>query len=90
MRRTAPLKSATGELINDRQQQMKHWAEHYSELYSKETVVTEAALNTIDDMPIIKELDQVPKLQELSKAIDMLQRSRQGITLSLTESQVFA
>ena len=35
-------------------------------------VVTDAALNTIDDMPVMEELDQVPTLQELSKAIDML------------------
>lgn len=72
VKRTAPLKSATGETITDREQQMKRWVEHYSELYARETVVTEAALNTIDDMPVMEELDQVPTLQELSKAIDML------------------
>ncbi|XP_063605235.1 uncharacterized protein LOC134780428 [Penaeus indicus] len=72
VKKTAPLKSATGEIITDREQQMKRWVEHYSELYSRETVVTDAALDATDDLPVMEELDQVPTLDELSKAIDML------------------
>ena len=57
MKRKAPLKSATGESIINRERQMKQWVEHVSELYFRGTVVTEAALNTIDAIPIIEELD---------------------------------
>ena len=68
----APLKSMLGEKITDRGQQMARWVEHYSELYSHETLVTEAALSSIKNLPIMEELDEVPTLEELSKAIDSL------------------
>lgn len=32
-KKTAPLKSTTGEEIHDRSQQMDHWVEHYSQLW---------------------------------------------------------
>ena len=35
--KTAPLKSAEGQITNDRSKQMKRWAEHYQELYLRET-----------------------------------------------------
>lgn len=38
------------------------WVEDYSELHSRETVVTEAALDSTEDLPVIDELDQVPNL----------------------------
>ena len=43
--RSAPLKSAEGQVITDRSKQMERWAEHYQELYSRETTVTDSALN---------------------------------------------
>jgi hypothetical protein len=68
----APLKSMLGEKITDRGQQMARWVEHYSELYSRETLVSEAALSSIKNLPIMEELDEVPTLEELSKAIESL------------------
>ena len=50
-KKTAPLKSATGEVIQDREQQMEHFVEHYTELYAKENVVTEDALSAIECLP---------------------------------------
>lgn len=46
VKRTAPLKSTTGETTVDQKEQMVRWVEHYSELYAKETTVTEAALSS--------------------------------------------
>ena len=40
-KKTAPLKSATGEIIQDRAQQMESWVEHYSELYAREDMVSQ-------------------------------------------------
>ena len=68
----APLKSTSGEKLTDRDQQMERWVEHYSELYSRETVVTNAALNAIRDLPMMEELDNEPTVEDLSKAIDSL------------------
>ena len=53
VRKMAPLKSTSGEMLTDRDKQMERWVEHYSELYSRETVVTNAALNAIRDLPIV-------------------------------------
>ena len=43
-----------------------------SELYSRETLVTETALNFIEDLSVMDELDALPTIEELSKAIDAL------------------
>ena len=51
---------------------MERCVEHYSELYSRETVVTNAALNDIRDLPMMEELDNEPTIEDLSKAIDSL------------------
>ena len=71
-KKTAPLKSATGEVIQDREQQMERWAEHYTELYAKENVVIEDALNAIECLPELEELDREPTIDELSEALDSL------------------
>ena len=71
-KKTALLKSATGEVIQDREQQMDHWVEHYTELYARENVVTEDALNAIECLLELEELDREPTVDELSEALDSL------------------
>jgi len=51
---------------------MRRWVEHYSELYSSVTVVTESDINTISDLSVMEELDAIPTVDELAKAIDSL------------------
>ena len=46
--KTAPLKTADGAIIKDKSLQMSRWVEHYSELYHRETIVTEEALQAIE------------------------------------------
>ena len=70
--KTPPLKSSSGEIITDKGQQMERWVEHYSDLYSKENTVSTAALDVIDCLPTMDELDSEPLVEELSKAIDSL------------------
>ena len=70
--KTALLKSATGEVIQDRKQQMERWVEHYTELYAKENVVIEDALNAIECLPELEELDRELTIDELSEALDSL------------------
>ena len=71
-KKTAPLKSTTGKVIQDRAQQMERWVEHYSELYAKENVVTEEALDAFECLPVLQELDREPTLNDLSEALDSL------------------
>ncbi|XP_038062349.1 uncharacterized protein LOC119732818 [Patiria miniata] len=72
IKKTAPLKSKSGEVITDSSKQMERWAEHYMELYATENTVSEEALNGIANMPVMEELDTDPTQEELSKAIDSL------------------
>ena len=51
---------------------MKRWVEHYLEVYGTENKVTEAALNAIPQLTVMKELDAEPTLDELAKAINCL------------------
>ena len=67
-KKTAPLKSATGEVIQDREQQMERWVEHYTELYARENVVKEGTLNAIECLPELEELDRDPTIDEVIEA----------------------
>ena len=71
-KKSAPLKSATGVIIQDQAQQMERWMHHYCELYSRENVVTEEALNKIECLPVLEELDSEPTLGEIKVALDSL------------------
>ena len=70
--KTAPLKSSSGEVIVDKGKQMDRWKEHYSELYSKPSVVSEPAFFAIEQLSVLHELDELPTISELEKAIDQL------------------
>ena len=72
LNKTAPLRSSTGEVITDRGHQLKRWVEHYSNIYSKENTVSPSALDAVECLPTMGELDTEPTLEELSKAIDSL------------------
>ena len=48
------LNFATGEIIQDRAQQMERWVEHdYSELSARENMVSLEALNAIECLPVL-------------------------------------
>ena len=51
---------------------MKRRVEHYSDIYSKENIVSPSALDTVECLPDMEELDSEPTLEELSKTIDCL------------------
>ncbi|KAL7879719.1 hypothetical protein SRHO_G00019730 [Serrasalmus rhombeus] len=67
--KTAPPKTSSRKVITDKAKQMERWVEHYSELYSRENIVVTSALDTIDLLPIMEELDAEPTQEELNKAI---------------------
>ena len=71
----APLKSTTGEIITDGSKQIERWAEHYQELYSRETTVTNTAIENTT-LPTMEELDTPSTVDELRKAIKSLASSK--------------
>ena len=61
------LSKKTGEIIKDERKQIERWVEHYLELYSIENTVAEEALNSIQLMPIMVELDSEPTALRLRR-----------------------
>ncbi|PIK37320.1 hypothetical protein BSL78_25845 [Apostichopus japonicus] len=72
VKKSAPLKTKSGEIITDPNKQMDRWVEHYLELYSIENTVSEDAINCIPVLPVLENLDKEPTMIELEKAIDAL------------------
>lgn len=55
--------------MQDRAKQLERWVQHYSELYPRENVVTDEALNAIKCLPELEELYSDPTF---GKALDSL------------------
>ena len=72
LNKTAPLRSSTWEVITDRGHQLERWVERYSDIYSRENIVSPSALDAVECLPTMEELDSEPTLEELSKIIDSL------------------
>ena len=72
LNKTAPLRSSTREVITDRGHQLERWMEHYSDLYSRENSVSPFALDAVECLLTMEELDTEPTLEVLSKAIDSM------------------
>ncbi|XP_076069792.1 uncharacterized protein LOC143041672 [Oratosquilla oratoria] len=51
---------------------MERWVEHYQELYSRENIVSTAAVENRKAIPLMEELDVPPSIDELREAIDSL------------------
>ena len=51
---------------------MARWEKNYSDLGSRVNTLSPAALDAIECLPILDELDSQPSEEELSKAIDSL------------------
>ena len=51
---------------------MKRWVERYSELYSREKIVTNEVLIVIECLPMMQELDAEPTISELKKVLNCL------------------
>ncbi|MCG8431359.1 MAG: reverse transcriptase family protein, partial [Candidatus Omnitrophica bacterium] len=72
IKRSAPLKTKTGEDITDKTKQMERWVEHYTDVYATENIVTDTVLDSMEDLPIMEELDRLPTIDEVQQAIDDL------------------
>ena len=55
--KTASLKSAAGGIITDQANRWRDEKKHYQELYSRENIVTDVAVESTSLLPVMKELD---------------------------------
>lgn len=70
-------------VIADHEKQIARWVEHYLKLCSRETLVSQGA---IEDLPVLAKLDAEPTVEELSRAIDALKRGKGQHSYSLSTS----
>ena len=50
--------------------------EHYLELYSRDTLITDEALNSMESLPTLGHLDEIPTNAEVKVAIDDLKSGK--------------
>ena len=72
VKKPAPLKSKTGELLDGKAEKLDRLVEHYTDLYATETNVSDSALEALPQLPTMTELDTKPSMADLNKAIDAL------------------
>ena len=61
---------------------MERWVEYYTELYARENVVSEDALNAIERLPELEELDREPTIEDSTKPWTLLPLAKhQGKTV---------
>ena len=59
-------KTRSGEVNTDTNEQMERCVEHYVELYSTENTIIDEALDTIENLPVMTELDTEPTMDDIS------------------------
>ena len=73
IKKPAPLRSKTGELLNDSSQKLERLVEHYVDLYSTNTKVSDKALESFPQAGPFATLDLEPSLEDVANAIDRQQ-----------------
>ena len=69
---TAPIQNRDGMLLTDKEDILKQWILHFSTLLNRTSEVTNEALESIQQRPMIPELDAPPNTGEADAAIKQL------------------
>ena len=73
-------------MLQDRAQQMERWVEHYAELSTRENMVSLEALNSIQYLPVLENLDSEPtkvELKEVLRQLHLKKRAARMVILCL-------
>ena len=54
LNKTVPLRSSTGEVITDKVHQLERWVGHYSDIHSRENIVSPSALDDVECLPTME------------------------------------
>ncbi|XP_063600256.1 uncharacterized protein LOC134776430 [Penaeus indicus] len=66
-------------LFTDKTSILNRWSEHFQALFSADRVVQDSAVLRIPQKPVIVELDELPSMEEVSKAIEQLKSGKAGV-----------
>ena len=70
-RKISVLKSYTGVILTEKNKQMNRWGrERYSNLHSRQNIVSPETFDLLEHLQTTDELDSVPTIEELSSTID--------------------
>ncbi|XP_063615913.1 uncharacterized protein LOC134789136 [Penaeus indicus] len=73
----SPLRSTDGQaLFTGKTSILNRWSEHFQVLFSADRVVQDSAVLRIPQKPVIVELDELPSMEEVSKAIEQLKSGK--------------
>ncbi|XP_063615901.1 uncharacterized protein LOC134789116 [Penaeus indicus] len=73
----SPLCNADGQaLFTDKTSILNRWSQHFQALFSADRVVQDSAVLRIPQKPVIVELDELPFMEEVSKAIEQLKSGK--------------
>ena len=74
-------------LFTDKASILSRWSEHFQSLFSADFVVQDSAVLPIPQQPFQAELDELPSVKEITKAIEQLRSGKtaevNGIPLEL-------
>ena len=73
---TAPIKDIEGELLTDKQDIDKRFAEHFEQLLNRPSAIDPEAINEIPARKVNNQIDELPTVSEVSKAINELQSGK--------------
>ena len=69
----SPLRSTDGQaLLTDNSSILSRWSQHFQTLFSADRTVHDAAILCIPQQPVKAELDEIPSLEEITKAVQQL------------------
>ena len=76
-RHVTPLKSVDGStLIKEKSAILRRWSEHFKELLKRRNPVDESFIEELPSLPVIEELDDPPRMDEVSDAIKLLKSGK--------------
>ena len=69
----SPLLSADeSTLITDKEKILERWAEHFENVLNRPSTINDEAIDRLHQFPINEEMDKLPRLEEIEKAIRLL------------------
>ena len=72
-----PLRSVDGQsLLTDKASILSRWSEHFGTLFGTDRVVQDSAVLRIPQQPVKADLDELPSMEEVTKAIEQLKRRK--------------
>jgi hypothetical protein len=70
------IKSKDGTVIEDKQEKLNRWIEHYSELYGTEGTTCLETLSSLPNLPLREGLDEEPEIDEVISTVQSLRNGK--------------